>query len=443
MSDSGIDRRSKGFAELAADVLSADAVELDLLLRYARESSSLSAVERERVEAYLAASPAHRDRLAVMLRMAEAAASAGGIRALAEGDEGPGEGGSAGAEVIPLTLARRPGAWMALAASIAVVLMGVWLLGPVGSDAPEQIAGGDGPGTEAPEPGPLAPSVDPAPEVPVDPGAIAEAPGEAPSPAPERVAPAPRVRIAESSPATEPSRELPPEPAPLAPGPPSAEPVGRGEPIVIAALLDAGPLRYNAPPGFDALVRVDGSARSSDASPLRVRALAPRHTGLTAKASPTLYWFVSRDADAAQALSLMPADGVEPLVELRVAETTRAGVQRIDLAEHGVVLEPGIDYQWSVALIPDASRRGRDVVAAAEVRRIVDADVTARVAAAPAAERGHVLAAAGIWYDALDFLSREIARHPEERALHERRAELLAQVGLADVAAWERAAPAR
>jgi hypothetical protein len=51
--------------ELLADALIADAIEMDLLLRYSREPDSLGANERQRVEVYLAASPAHRDRLRV------------------------------------------------------------------------------------------------------------------------------------------------------------------------------------------------------------------------------------------------------------------------------------------------------------------------------------------------------------------------------------------
>jgi hypothetical protein len=63
-------------SELLADALGAGAIETDLLLRYSREPGSLEAGDRERVEAYLAAAPAHRDRLRVLTRIAS---SPGGI----------------------------------------------------------------------------------------------------------------------------------------------------------------------------------------------------------------------------------------------------------------------------------------------------------------------------------------------------------------------------
>ena len=101
-------------------------------------------------------------------------------------------------------------------------------------------------------------------------------------------------------------------------------------------------------------------------------------------------------------------------------------------------IEPGVDVRWSVSLVLDPSRRSRDVVAAAEIRRVADPELAERLRAAPAAERGHALAAAGIWYDAIGFLSAELASHPGSAELHELRAKLLDGVGLDAAAAWDR-----
>ena len=56
-------------------------------------------------------------------------------------------------------------------------------------------------------------------------------------------------------------------------------------------------------------------------------------------------------------------------------------------------------------------------------------------------ERGHTLAANGIWYDALDFFSGWVERNPGETRLREQRTSLLQQVGLPEVADYERVLP--
>ena len=64
----------------------------------------------------------------------------------------------------------------------------------------------------------------------------------------------------------------------------------------------------------------------------------------------------------------------------------------------------------------------------------------AKLKEAPAEQRAALYAGAGLWYDAVDELSRQISAQPQNRALRESRASLLEQVGLAEVAASDRAA---
>ena len=60
------------------------------------------------------------------------------------------------------------------------------------------------------------------------------------------------------------------------------------------------------------------------------------------------------------------------------------------------------------------------------------------LAGARLAERGRILAARGLWYDTLALVSDWITRYPGEPARRGQRAGLLEQVGLTDVAAYER-----
>ncbi|MBW2388045.1 MAG: hypothetical protein JRG89_06370, partial [Deltaproteobacteria bacterium] len=103
-----------GLHELLADVLMAETLDTDLLLRYARDAEALEAGERERVEAYLAASPAHRDRLRVLARFASS-----------QRQNVAGEGVVVPISSHPRWRVRAAGVGVALAASLALA----WLFG--------------------------------------------------------------------------------------------------------------------------------------------------------------------------------------------------------------------------------------------------------------------------------------------------------------------------
>jgi hypothetical protein len=101
------------------------------------------------------------------------------------------------------------------------------------------------------------------------------------------------------------------------------------------------------------------------------------------------------------------------------------------LAEHGVKLSPGVEYQWVVALITDPENRSRDLVASGMIKRVdPSADLKKSIAAASPASLPAVYAEAGIWYDALSSLSDRIEADPSNKALQESRADLLRQGGL-------------
>lgn len=462
MPDSNEDRSDPGLDVLAADVLAADAVELELLIRYEQAPESLSAEERGEVERYLAASPAHRDRARVMVRLA---ASGDPLAALGiehgAAEAAAGAGSDAGAEVIPIARFSRVAAPFAIAASIALALFGaVFYLRSERSPSPQPQVVQQSPPTAEEPPQRRPPTTGPeratrlaqdSPEAsPVPDPTEGSTPGGVDAPRPPRIdladrpAPPPPTR-AESAPAPVPA---PPTHTPASP-PPGGTPIEEteGEPILLAALLDAGPFAYRAPSGFDELVRVEGMLRSGSGAageagePLVVATLTPRHRALTFEPSPTLLWFVSRPASVRQELALIDRRTRLPVLTVDLPAPVEAGIQSLDLAEHGVVLEPGVDYRWIVALVNDPDRRARDTVASGEIRRAVPSEaLAASLREAPAAELGHRLARAGAWIDALAWISRQIERHPEEARLRHLRADLLEDVGLHEAARRDRRA---
>jgi hypothetical protein len=186
--------------------------------------------------------------------------------------------------------------------------------------------------------------------------------------------------------------------------------------------------------------RVGGATRSAGSAPPAIEVLAPRSVGLTLESQPVLYWYLPEPTDHRIDLTVLNDASLRPLLETTVEPPKRAGVQRIRLADYGLELETGVDYQWFISIIEDAEQRAHDQIAGGAIARVdVPADLVPKLATAGAAQRPFVLAEGGIWYDAVDVLSRRIAAAPGDAGLRGQRAALLEQVGLEEVARAERA----
>jgi len=186
------------------------------------------------------------------------------------------------------------------------------------------------------------------------------------------------------------------------------------------------PPSRGAPPG-----RLPGGTRGLQAMPLT--ALAPGHTGLTISAQPVLYYYTP--ASARPRLVLRPAsDAVAPpLVDLELPAPPGAGIQSIDLAELGVRLAPAVEYKWTVSIAGEK----RDT--SGTVQRIEpSAELSRKLAGTSGRARYAALAREGIWYDALDEVSRAADSGAASALAGRHRAALLEQIGLKDIAQHER-----
>jgi hypothetical protein len=184
--------------------------------------------------------------------------------------------------------------------------------------------------------------------------------------------------------------------------------------------------------------RVGGGTRSLSigADPAEVlTVLSPPQMGLTQQAQPTLYWFLSaRDAGPFEFV-LTTNDGVAPLWRGRVDGPLRAGIHALSLRDQNVVLEDGVEYQWSVAIVRDPERRSRDVVAIGTLQRV------AAVPTPTGTNAVFDLAARGLWYDALQQVEELIAQSSDDATLQEYRVALLDQADLDPVAQYVRNGP--
>jgi len=173
--------------------------------------------------------------------------------------------------------------------------------------------------------------------------------------------------------------------------------------------------------------RVGGGVRANGPKLPTLRALVPAHVAHTARDQPTLLWYVSDvpPPEAALLFSLTSEDEIDPLIRAEIARPSKPGLQRIDLSSYDFKLETGKEYEWSVALVPDRNSRARDLVILGWIERVdevalgwierVDRPEEPTATGPDAA----TLAAAGLWYDAVEVADQE------------ERAALLDQIGLA------------
>ena len=213
--------------------------------------------------------------------------------------------------------------------------------------------------------------------------------------------------------------------------------VRKGEP-------PAGTITYNAPMRGAPATRVGGGTRSAATKSVQLSVLAPSDTGYTTRDKPTIYWYVSETLQKPVELTIVNNESLEaaskPAFQVTLQPPVARGVHAVSLEQYGVVLNPGVEYQWFVALVSDAAQRSNDVIAGGTIKRVAETDSMRSLKQASVASRPALYAGAGIWYDAIDELSRLISAQPENRDLRVQRAALLEQVGLTEAAAFDRSA---
>jgi uncharacterized protein DUF928 len=193
---------------------------------------------------------------------------------------------------------------------------------------------------------------------------------------------------------------------------------------------DAGVPVYNPPSRGAPGGRIGGGTRGGG-NIFVLSVLAPDHSGFTTSEQPSLYWFISKPTTLPIELTVMDSQGIKPLLETKLPSPAEPGIQRVRLADYNVHLAPGAAYRWFVAVVPDADRRSKDILAGGAIERVdLQEDVKAKLAQASDNEVPFVYAQAGLWYDALKSISDLIDAAPQNQELRNERTALLKQVGL-------------
>jgi hypothetical protein len=193
------------------------------------------------------------------------------------------------------------------------------------------------------------------------------------------------------------------------------------------------------PPAVGAPIgRVGGGTRGFGDLPT-LGVLAPNHPGLTSQEQPSLYWYLSRLTAAPIELTVTAEQAAIPLLETRLTPPSQPGIQRVRLADYNVRLTPGVRYRWFVALIPDPNNRSQDILAGGVIERTTPSNtLQTQLQQMGTAQAPYLYAESGLWYDAVEAISELIAAAPQDAHLRQQRAMLLEQVGLPDVAAYDR-----
>jgi len=185
--------------------------------------------------------------------------------------------------------------------------------------------------------------------------------------------------------------------------------------------------------------RVGGGSRGDGDAAADLYVLAPDHTGLTTSEQPVLYWYISKPVDDELVFTLVDDMGVEPLVETTISSPKDAGIYPIKLADYAVQLKIDTEYQWFITIVRDPAQRSMDRLAGGVVKQVAPADgITRRLQKAGRQQAAAIYAESGLWYDAVDVLSREILANPGDTRLREQRAQLLEGGGMEAIAAFDR-----
>lgn len=181
--------------------------------------------------------------------------------------------------------------------------------------------------------------------------------------------------------------------------------------------------------------RVGGGTRGVGSTMPNLIALVPEHIGLTLKERPSLYWYLSKATEHFVEFTLIDDQAVLPLLEKRIGPSVQAGIHCIRLDDHDIRLSIGKPYKWFVALVPAPNHRSRDIIAGGIIELVeTPKAIEVKLSRANKTEHVYIYAESGIWYDSLAAISDLIDAEPNNAALRSKRASLLEQVGLSQVA---------
>ncbi|HIK33346.1 MAG TPA: DUF928 domain-containing protein [Oscillatoriales cyanobacterium M59_W2019_021] len=176
-----------------------------------------------------------------------------------------------------------------------------------------------------------------------------------------------------------------------------------------------------------------GGVRGNE-TPLLTALLPTTQTGRTISARPTFYVYVPPTASDQAFFSLQDEEG-NAVYHTTLEISGEGGTIAISLPEDAPELEIGKNYLWMFApMNPDGILRPDNYNVIGWVKRVESTFDEARMVSLSPIERATEYAKAGIWYDTLEVLVSAQLDQPQHSTLASEWKDLLAQVGLEQVA---------
>jgi hypothetical protein len=214
-----------------------------------------------------------------------------------------------------------------------------------------------------------------------------------------------------------------------------------GQPSVAQAgpTEDAPIPLYHPPKKLTPRARVGGGLRGTDGNDPVLVALVPDHVGLTVKKSPVLNWFLSKLTTYPLKFTLTDIRSITPLHEGLIPTPNHAGIQSINLNDWGLTLEADVQYRWYISAIRNPDSPSQDIVAGGMIERCEFSTCLVELEVDLSCDLQSIQrnAASGFWYDSMACLCDLIDSNPSDQALRRKRAGLLNQIGLSEVAKWD------
>ncbi|MGQ0674707.1 MAG: DUF928 domain-containing protein [Rhodospirillales bacterium] len=210
-------------------------------------------------------------------------------------------------------------------------------------------------------------------------------------------------------------------------------------PAVAEPAADAAPVYVPPKRGGPANVAA-AATRSGLTDALKLRLLAPNHTGLTVAEQPTLYMYAA-EPGAVRVRVMRTASLSDPPIATGSVEVKAApAIVAVALKDLKANLRAGTEYEVVVSMYDSASGAVKGTDSAMIQRVAAPAGLAARPSDSPLA-RARAYASAGLWFDAIGALGEAAAAQPASPGPRGHRAALLDQAGLKALAEFDRKGP--
>ena len=190
--------------------------------------------------------------------------------------------------------------------------------------------------------------------------------------------------------------------------------------------------------------RRDGGSRGfkdscvANAENQNLMALIPQKTvGVSASNSPKLFFYVPELEDRSTLEFVLRNEEDDLMYEAFLA-TEGNGIMSVEVPADvsSQMLEADQDYHWYLSMICDRQERSRDIVVEGWMRQeTMDVATKEQLTNASSIEKAEVYREKGFWFDALSALTEKSDSAAEKTIMRQKWSEMLASVGLADLAA--------